>query len=113
MGQRDAYFGQPEQGKSAHANSADLFAELAWRYPSLGLSLSNTLIYANAEQGLADEPVAKIQAEVCSQRLTHAGYLACKYYNENKKRRSRSGHPGGLGQDLALDDDGRSHPAPV
>jgi hypothetical protein len=85
MGNRDAYYGQMAEAKASHRNSAQLFAEMPWRYPYLGLSLTNALIYADAEQAMADESTSQMLLATCKQRLSHAAYLVAAYYRKTGK----------------------------
>jgi hypothetical protein len=85
MGKRYAYYGQTVEGQAAHQKSAQLFAEMPWRYPNLGLSLTNALIYADAEKAMADQPAAQILLDTCKEMLSDAAYLVAAYHKVNGK----------------------------
>jgi hypothetical protein len=75
MGRRHAYYGRAAEAKAAHRKSGDLFAEMPWRYPYLGLSVTNALIYADAEEAMADRPATDLLIDTCKQRLSHVAFL--------------------------------------
>jgi hypothetical protein len=83
MGNRYAYYAQTAYSSAAHRKAARLFAEMPWRFPSLGLSPTNALIYADAEEALADKPASEMLVDVCKRRLSHAAYLVSGYYRVN------------------------------
>jgi hypothetical protein len=83
VGKLREFEGKPAEAKGRYGAAADLFASLPWKYPLVGFSTGNVLLYAEELEAMAGRSDEAMQAATCKSHLNHLSLLLPWYANEH------------------------------